>query len=115
MKKFFLIIFLLICILGCSKKESSLVPDRILIGQQSIEYADTTSMFKMYGIYKQVFFRYNYGYKREISLPIYYYRDSITGKGVEIEAQIDEHGSLIKIDYIDLSNYPRREDPRFAD
>ena len=96
---FLIVIFLTV---GCTStvKENS----RRLIKEIIIEHPIEDSVYKHYGYYKEIFRVYNYHYAD--SFMSTYALDSIH----HVESFINEYGDTIHKIYIDVSNYPRREE-----
>lgn len=91
------------------------VPQKGAVEEVIIEYPDSSCEYKHHGLYKKVFRKYAYIYHDSTLCTVYYNRNQKTGKGLWIEAWVNEYGDTVCIKYTRLDNYPRREDPKYAD
>ena len=85
----------------CKNKEK---PKHKMVREEIIEYESTDSPFVYYGYYREVFRYYNYEYKDSHLVTPYYKFPRM------IDAFVNEYGDTTRIIYIDLTNYPRREE-----
>ena len=86
----------------CCRNEES--PEHRMIREEVIEYGPADEPFKLYGYYKEVRRYYNYEYKEShFAIPYHEFPHMI-------HAHINEYGDTISLVYVDLTNYPRRED-----
>ena len=85
----------------CRNAES---PEHRMIREEVIEYGPADEPFKLYGYYREVFRYYNYEYKDSHLVTPYYKFPRM------IDAFVNEYGDTTRIIYIDLTNYPRREE-----
>ena len=108
MKKLLYIIVILLCInaLFWFKVYINSKPEaRKMLRETVVDYQSSDSIYKYYGIYKQVFRKYNYSYV-----------DSFIAKDIRIDAAhgidyfINEYGDTVCINFIDYSGYPRRKE-----
>ena len=103
---------------GCSKQNAPITElpeiDRKLLKEVIVEYEETDSVYVHYGICKEIYRIFNYEYKDSVRIGISYHRKK-NGEGISVDAYVNEYGDTVLIEYTDLYNYPRREDPRFAD
>ena len=116
-KKFLFILITLVWV-GCSRQNPPVSEppevDRKLLKEVIVEYEETASVYVHYGHCKDIYRIFNYEYKDSVRVGISHHRKK-NGEGICVDAYVNEYGDTVLIRYIDLYNYPRREDPRFAD
>ena len=86
-------------------EDSAPLKEHRMIKEITVNYTKNDAPNKYYGIYRQVFRKYNYKYKDSVShevRPV----DIMHG----IMYYINEFGDTVDIIYIDYTNYPRREE-----
>lgn len=86
---------------GCGEKKKDV---RKMLREEVIEYNASYGEYQREGIYKKIIRTYNYPYKKVVTY--WNYVDRFHCERVHI----NEYGDTVKIEYIDTSNYPRRED-----
>ena len=96
---------LLNCMVSCLQKETgSAVLSRQMISETICLYNQTDDEYRLYGYFKEVFRKYNYSYK-DSSLHTVSYSDSTW-----VNAWLNEYGDTVRIIYIDITDYPKREE-----
>lgn len=79
--------------------------DHRMIKEITVNYKKTDSPNARYGLYKEVFRKYNYPYKDTLY---------VGGKRIDrmhgVDYYANEYGDTVKFEYTDYTNYPRRED-----
>ena len=104
MKKILIALVLGIGIIGCSKQQKIQQGNSALLKEITINHSKEDSVYTHYGYYKEVFRVYNYHYK-DSSMYAY-----VLDSTHHVDAFINEYGDTVYKVYIDVSNYPRREE-----
>jgi hypothetical protein len=119
MKKFFYLVVsvfvMSLIVISLTTKKLQRTQDRKLVREFTINYSKKDSEYLYYGYYKKIVKEYNYVSSKNKQVTVSYQRDQKSGKGIWIEAWVNEYGDTSEILYIDLTNYPRREDLKYAD
>lgn len=76
-----------------------------MIREENYYYCPTGDLYLHHGYYRIIRRYYNYEYKDSNIFETIYYKFPIA-----IRARLNEYGDTISITYIDLTNYPRREE-----
>lgn len=104
MKKIVVVIFLISLLVGCEQSNNR-TKDRILLKEIVINHSVEDSVYKHYGIYKEVYRIYNCTYQecthKEIRTPDVYHG---------IDYYLNQFGDTVRVIYVDYTNYPRREE-----
>lgn len=79
--------------------------DHRMIKEITVNYKKTDSPNARYGLYREVFRKYNYHYKDSSRHWVRH-----IDKMHDIDCYINEYGDTVKFEYTDYTNYPRRED-----
>lgn len=104
MKKIVIIMFLIFLLIGCGQNNNQ-IKDRILLKEIVINHSLSDSVYKHYGIYKEIYRIYNCNYQesshKEVRTPDVHHG---------IDYYMNQFGDTVRMVFTDYTNYPRREE-----